>query len=480
MSQTEHVSDEDPRPDRRPTWSRSDRFVPQRFVQPVLRFMRTEASGGILMLLAAVVALLWANSAFGEAYTSLWSTHLDIELGGVLHLEHTLREWVNDALMVIFFFVVGLEIKRELVMGELSDPREAVMPAVAAVGGMVVPAAIYLLFAGGTDASQGWGIPMATDIAFAVGVISLVGSRVPISAKLFLLALAIVDDIGAILVIAVFYTDDLALGWLVAAGVALLLIAGMKRAAVRSTALYIIVGTFVWLAFLESGVHATIAGVILALMTPTRPFYVPDDYAETARRLVDKVDEYTGDPNIPEDRYTTERVQSLLNDVTRLSTETVSPLDRLEHRLEPWSSFVVVPIFAFANAGVMISGDALSGALGDPVLLGVALGLLVGKVVGVAGATWLAVRFGLGRLPRRTTWHHIVGLGLLAGIGFTVALFVTALAFEDPGFTDSAKIGIFIASLIAGVAGYLWLRAGPELGDETEDRAGSEVQPASA
>ncbi|MBW3562028.1 MAG: Na+/H+ antiporter NhaA [Actinobacteria bacterium] len=457
------------REDRQRTWSQSDRFVPERFVQPVLRFMRTEASGGILMLVAALAALLWANSAFGDSYTSFWDTQLNIEIPGVLHLEHTLQEWVNDALMVIFFFVVGLEIKRELVIGELSDPREAVMPAVAAVGGMVVPALIYLLFAGGTEASHGWGIPMATDIAFAVGVISLVGSRVPIGAKLFLLALAIVDDIGAILVIAVFYTDDLALGWLAVAAVALVAIVAMKRMAVRSMALYVIGGTVVWFAFLESGVHATIAGVILALLTPARPFYLPDDFADAARSLVDKVDEYAGDPHLPEDRHTRDRIQSLLQDVSRLSTETVAPLDRLEHRLEPWSSFLVVPIFAFANAGVRISGDAISGALGNPVLLGVAVGLLAGKVVGVTGATWIAVELGLGRLPRNTTWRHIIGLGLMAAIGFTVALFVTALAFEDPTFTDSAKIGIFIASLIAGVSGFLWLRAIPEPGDDAEE-----------
>lgn len=477
MNQSDHGSQD--RRDRQPTWSRSDRFVPETFVQPVLRFMRTEASGGILMLVAAVAALMWANSAFGDSYVALWEAHLTVELPGGLHVDHSLREWVNDALMVIFFFVVGLEIKRELVMGELSNPREAAIPAMAALGGMVVPAGIYLLIAGGT-APQGWGIPMATDIAFAVGVISLLGSRIPIGAKLFLLALAIVDDIGAILVIAVFYTDDLALGWLAAAGVAVLLIVVMKRAAVRSMVFYVIVGTFVWFAFLESGVHATIAGVILALLTPARPFYIPDHYAGTARELVDRVDEYAGDPGIPEHRHTRERIQSLLEDVSRLSSETIAPLDRLEHRLEPWSSFVVVPIFAFANAGVRISGDALSGALGDPVLLGVALGLLVGKVVGVSGATWLAVRLGLGDLPRRTTWSHVIGLSMLAAIGFTVALFVTALAFTDPAHTDSAKIGIFIASLIAGVGGYLWLRASPELDDEAAVEADVEPQAAGA
>jgi NhaA family Na+:H+ antiporter len=446
----------------RPAWSESTRFVPSRFVQPVLEFMRTEASGGLLMLLAAVAALVLANSPAGPAYERLWETHLAVGVEGLLQIDHSLREWVNDALMVLFFFVVGLEIKRELAVGELRDPRAAALPVVAAVGGMVVPAAIYLAFNAGTPAARGWGIPMATDIAFAMGIVSLVGTRVPIGAKLFLLALAIVDDVGAILVIAVFYTEELALGWLVAAVVGLAVVALMQRIHIRATSLYALVGVFVWLAMLESGVHATLAGVALGLLTPTRPFYVPDDFARVGRELVDRVDQYAGDPDRGEDPRTIERIQALLRDLSRFSRETVSPLDRLEHQLAPWSSFVVVPIFAFANAGVRISPDAVGGALGDPVLVGVFLGLLVGKLGGVTGAAWLAVRAGLGRLPMHTTWRHVSGLGALAGVGFTVALFVTALAFDDPAAADSAKIGIFAASLLAGLLGYAWLRGAPE------------------
>lgn len=378
----------------RPSWSRSPRPVPRRFVQPVLRYMRTEAAGGVVMLVAAVAALVWANSPWHEGYTSLLETPLAIDLGGSV-LEHDLQEWVNDALMTIFFFVVGLEVKRELVVGELSDPRAAAMPIVAALGGMVVPALIYFSFTAGTAAARGWAIPMATDIAFAVGVVSLVGRRVPIAAKLFLLTLAVTDDIGAIGVIAIFYTEEVAASWLVAALVGLAAVVVLQRVEVRSVPVYVVVGGFVWLAVLESGVEATIAGVALGLLTPTGPFYRPDDYVPVARRLVERVGEYAGRPHEPEDRHTTARIRSILHDVRWISDETVSPLDRLEHRLAPWSSYVVVPIFAFANAGVRFGGAGLS--LTDPVLLGVFLGLLVGKFAGVTAAAWLAVRTGIAR-----------------------------------------------------------------------------------
>lgn len=467
---------EDPRAgirprDLRPSWSESSRFVPERFVQPVLRYMRTEAAGGVVLLVAALAALVWANSPWAAGYERLWGAHLTVELGGLLHLDHTLREWVNDALMVIFFFVVGLEIKRELAVGELRDPKAAALPAIAALGGMVVPAGAYLAFNAGTPATGGWGIPMATDIAFALGVVSLVGTRVPIGAKLFLLALAIVDDIGAILVIAVFYTDTLSVGWLATAVVGLGVVVVMRRIKVRAMLAYGVVGVVVWLGLLESGVHATLAGVALGLLTPATPFYRPDDFAGSARGLVDRVDEYAGDPRKPEDLRTTERIQALLGNVRRLSRETISPLERLESAVEPWSSFLVVPVFAFANAGVVLSGRALADAVTNPISVGVFLGLLAGKLVGVSGASWLAVRTGLGQLPPHTTWRHVIGTALLAGIGFTVALFITTLAFTDPARVDAAKIGIFAASLVAGIAGYLWLRTAPR---PAEDPHGAE------
>jgi NhaA family Na+:H+ antiporter len=447
-----------------PRWSASDRWVPRRFVQPVLTFMRMEAAGGIVMLVAAVVALVWANSALGDRYFELFDATVEISFGGH-HLHHlsqlTVRDWINDAAMVLFFFVVGLEIKRELVAGELRDPRAAALPAIAAVGGMVVPALIYLAFNAGGEGGGGWGIPMATDIAFAVGVVSMMGTRVPIGAKLFLLALAIVDDLGAILVIALFYTEDMALGWLLAAGVGLVAIWLLERTGIRATLAYVACGVFVWLAMLESGVHATLAGVAIAMMTPVRTLYSPRRFAPRARHLVGEISALLpDDDDLTEvDNHTLDRVDARLRDLRHLAQETISPLDRLEQVLVPWSSYVVVPLFALANAGVVIAFGDLGSLLTHDVTLGVVLGLLVGKTIGVTAAAWLAVRLRLGRLPAHTTWRHMVGMGLLAGIGFTVALFVSALSFPaSSALADEAKIGIFLASLLAGLGGFAWLR----------------------
>ncbi len=464
------------------SWVESHRFVPTTFVQPALRFFRQESAGGIVMLIAAIAAVAIANSDLRGWYDAFFMTPLEFQLGTwdpFHHLDHlSLQLWINDALMVGFFFVVGLEIKRELVVGELNDPRSAALPAIAALGGMVVPAGLYLLFNGvifteGT-APIGWGIPMATDIAFAVGIVAMLGSRVPVSAKLFLLALAIVDDLGAILVIAFVYTEQVAFGWLAFAAVGLLVMGAMNKVDVRSMGAYVGVGFLVWLGFLESGVHATLAGVILALMTPVKSFYDPRSFAETARPLVNKVDEYLPDDHDlhEADHHTLERVSSLIGDLNRLSRESLPPLTRLELRIVPISSFIIVPLFAFANAGVAISGDAIGGAASDPVLLGIVAGLVIGKTLGVAGAAWLAVKLGLGRMPRNTTWRHVIGLSMLAGIGFTVALFVASLAFKGPDAAatlSSAKIGIFAGSLISGIGGYLFLRMGGSGADDTRD-----------
>jgi Na+:H+ antiporter, NhaA family len=453
-------TDDRAEPTVRHAWSESERFVPRTFVRPFQRFMATETAGGIALLAAAVVAVLWANSPWADQYDRLWTTDLSIQLGGLLELDHLdLRGWVNDALMTVFFLVVGLEIKRELVHGDLRDRRAVALPAIAAVGGMVVPAAIFAAFNAGEPTLHGWGIPMATDIAFAVGVLSLLGKRVPSTAKIFLLTLAIADDVGAILVIAVFYTSDLSFGWLAAAVLALVAAQALKRMDVRSMGAYLLLGAFVWLAMLESGVHATLAGVALGLMTPAWSFYDPRRFADRARPLVDLVEQAYAD-----NRLTTaemEHNELVLQDLQRLTVETQSPLQRLENRLSRWTAFVIVPVFALANAGVRLDGDAVSGALSDPVVLGVAVGLVAGKTIGIAAATFLAVKLGLGSLPTGTTWRHVVGLAIVAGIGFTVALFVTDLAFTDPAAVDAAKIGIFAASLIAGIGGYLWLRSAP-------------------
>ncbi len=437
------------------TWIHSDRGIPRAFIRPVMRFTRIEAASGMVLLAAAVVALLWANAPFGETYREFWESHLTIDIGA-FHFAESLKDVVNDALMVIFFFVVGLEIKRELVVGELRDPKKAALPAIAALGGMIVPALIYTAFVlnTGGEASQGWAIPMATDIAFSVGVISLLGTRVSVGAKLFLLALAIADDVGAITVIAIFYTSDLALGWLAAgiAGLGLILVA--QRVNIRSIPFYVVAGVVVWFFVFESGVHATLAGVALGLMTPVRPLYSDDDFYRRSRMVLDR---YQMDAASPERR---ERLDHDALELSAVARESVAPLDRLEHVLLPWSSFVVVPVFALANAGVRFVDfeSGITEAITSTISLGVGFGLLVGKVVGITLATWLAVKFGVGKLPKRTGWNQIVGLGFLAGIGFTVSLFVTELAFDTVALADAAKVGIFMGSTLSGIIGYTLLR----------------------
>lgn len=459
------------------SFAESPRFIASAFVQPALRFLRQESAGGVLMLIGALAALAWANSPAASAYFDLLETTVEVSVGDfrLHHLsELTLREWINDGAMVLFFFVVGLEIKREVAVGELHEPRAAALPILAAMGGMVVPAVIYLvvnaqLLPGAAARPDAWGIPMATDIAFAVGIVALLGRRVPVSAKLFLLALAIVDDLGAILVIAVVYTEDLALGWLLAAILGLGAIAVMNRLNVRAQVLFSALGIFVWVAMLESGVHATLAGVAVAMLTPVTSFYDPTRFADSARPLVDRIDNFLPDdvPLHRADHHTMERVNEIISDLRRLSNETLPPLSRLQYRLAPLSTFVIVPLFALANGGVTISQETLQGAGRDPVMLGVLFGLLVGKVTGVAGVSWLAVRFGVARLPALTTWRHMIGLATLAGIGFTVALFVAALSLSGAAL-DSAKIGIFAASLLAGATGYAILRFPGKAHDQDE------------
>jgi len=414
------------------------------------------------MLVAAVAALVWANSPWQGGYEALWHTELSIHLGGLAHLDLDLREWVNDGLMALFFFVVGLEIKHELVVGQLRDRRAAALPVFAALGGMIVPALIFLLFNRGGDGSAGWGIPMATDIAFAAGVVSLLGRRVPTAAKLFLLTLAIVDDLGAILVIAVFYSSGLAFDWLGVAVGCVVVAAVLTKNNVRALLPYVALGATCWYALHESGVHATLAGVAFGLVCPTWSFYDPRRVPAQARELLDdmEADNVAGGA-IEEHEYDQDR----LSELRRLATESISPVERNARALGPWASLVIVPVFALANAGVELTGDAIRDAPGEAVVLGVFLGLLVGKTVGILAATWLAVQSGLGRLPSGTSWRQVVGLGLCAGIGFTVALFVTGLAFDDAELTNQAKVGILAASLVAGLAGWTWLRLAPSAGD---------------
>ncbi|MDE0169435.1 MAG: Na+/H+ antiporter NhaA [bacterium] len=453
----------------RKNWISSDRFIPRRFVRPALELTHRSAASGIVLVIAAVIAMLWANlPVFGDSYQTFWhDLHLDLSLGPV-HLYEDLKHLVNDGLMTIFFLVVGLEIKRELVLGELRDPRKAALPVFAALGGMVVPALIYVaLNAGDAAALRGWGVPMATDIAFSLGVLALVGSRAPVGVRLFLLAVAIADDIGAIAVIAIFYTADLDFGYLGLGIGTLVLIAIGARVNIRSYMFYVPMGLIAWFGFLESGVHATIAGVILGFITPSRPLYDSREFDRAARRIVEI---FPADSPEPYFREKVEYEARMLSDVAR---ESIAPLSRVEHLLHGWSAFVIVPIFALANAGVSFAGIDLADAITSEVALGVAVGLVVGKTVGVTGFGWLVVKLGLGRLPSGVGWRHMTGTAMLAGIGFTVALFIAELAYTDYLTIDLAKIGIFLGSIIAGVLGYLVLRTAPETGKPSGMEGGS-------
>ena len=427
-----------------PVYTASDRPLARLVARPVREFLRIETAGSVLLLAAAVVALVWANSPWAASYESFWHTPITFDFGAI-RLEETLQHWVNDALMVIFFFVVGLEIKYELVHGDLHDPKTAALPIVAAVGGMAVPAAIYAVIVGTGEGSAGWGIPMATDIAFAVGVLGLLGRRIPSAARLFLLTLAIVDDIGAILVIALFYTDDLSLTWLAVALLLVGLTVGMRLLRIWVTWAYVVVGTGVWLAMLESGVHATLTGVAIGLLTPATPLL----HESVARGYAQKALE---DRHLDTDELY--RLRFLLD-------ESLSMVERLQARLHPVSAYVVLPVFALANAGVALTGGVLGDALHSAVTLGVAAGLVVGKPVGILLAAFVAVRLGLGRLPRHTGWGALAGLGAVGGVGFTVSLFIAALSFPtDPLLTEEAKVGILGGSLVAAVVGVVLLLVG--------------------
>ena len=450
------------------TWSESDRLVPRAVVQPMQRLLAHEASGGIVMLAAAAVAIAWANSPWSDSYVDFWGTMLRIELGDLIRLDHlALREWVNEALMTTFFLLVGVEIKREAVHGDLRDPKAVTLPIVAAVGGMLVPAGIYAFLNAGAAGADGWAVPMATDIAFAVGVVTLLGDRVPLAAKVFLLTLAVADDIGAIVVIAVFYTGSIAWGWLASALIGLAVIFAMKRGDVQSLAPYLAVGAFVWLSLLEAGVHATLAGVALGLLTPAWPLRSPRRFAPAVRSLANDIDRAYYDHVITGEEFA--EGEQRIAELGRLAMYSTSPLERLERALSPWVAYVVVPVFALANAGVELSGDAISGLASEPITLGILLGLVVGKTVGVFGASVVAIRLGVGRLPVGATWRHMLGLAMVAGVGFTVALFVTSISFDDPVRSDAAKIGILAGSALAGLLGYGVLRtARPSLTtDET-------------
>ncbi len=425
----------------------------ERIVRPFQDFAAKASSGGVLLIIATVVALVWANSPLGASYGALWETKLTVGLGE-FSLSKDLTHWINDGLMAVFFLVVGLEIKREVLVGELSSVRSAALPVAAAVGGAVVPALIYAAFNAGTEGAAGWGIPMATDIAFALGVLALLGERVPLALKVFLTALAIADDIMAVLVIAFFYTSEISWNALGVGGLFLLALVAANLIGVGRTLVYAVLGIGLWLCFLLSGVHATVAGILLAFTVPASSFIDPGAFLERGRYVLDRF-EQAGEKG--EHVLTNDERQAALHALNRATYKLEPPLHELEHRLHPWVVFAIMPLFALANAGVELGGG-IAGALTDPVSLGIVAGLILGKQLGVTLFAWLAVRTGLSELPRGVGWRHVYGAGWLAGIGFTMSLFITDLAFSDDALVDSAKLGILAASVIAGLAGWTILR----------------------
>lgn len=423
-----------------------------RVLSPMRGFLKHRLAGAALLMLATAAAVILANSPLSDEYHHFLHQHIEVD-AGLLGLDYTIHHWINDGLMSVFFFLVGLEIKRELLVGELSSVRKATLPAIAALGGMIVPASFYALFNAGTPTAGGWGIPMATDIAFALGVLALLGDRVPVGAKIFLTALAIVDDIGAVLVIALFYTADIN-AWALGVGFAFLAVGMLlNHLDVRNSFAYLLVGTIVWIAFLKSGIHATIAAILMA-------FVIPATTRINGRDLVHRIEIITSKlkaMGLPEDtKMNSPEQEHAILAMSEVVVHAQAPLQRIEHDLHGPVTFVVLPVFALANAGVTLGGN-IGNDLMSPLALGIVVGLLFGKQLGITGATWLAVKLKLADLPRGVNWKQIHGVNILAGVGFTMSLFVSSLAFKDPLHVDQAKIGILTGSILSGVIGYYFL-----------------------
>jgi len=425
-----------------------------KILTPFEEFIHRQTTSGFLLMCMAVLALVLANGPLASAYEHVVQTLISLNIGSWA-LEMTLHHWINDGLMALFFFVVGLELKRELLVGELAKPRNAVLPIAAAIGGMVVPALIYFAINPQGGAAAGWGIPMATDIAFAIGVLALLASRVPKTLITFLVALAIVDDLGAVMVIAVFYTETIALGPLAATGGFFALLLAFNLGGIRNTVPYFIVAVLMWYALQQSGVHATLAGILGALSVPATPKYDPARFSEHVRRLMNRFDaSHQPGKSIMTNIELRAVVQALENGVHSVE----APLQRLEHIWHMPVAYLVIPIFALANAGIPLASGSLSESLTHPVMLGVSLGLVLGKFIGITGASWLVLKLGVAELPKDTRFTQIAGVSLLAGIGFTMSIFVAQLGFggrED--LLLMAKTGILAASLLAGVTGFIWL-----------------------
>lgn len=427
-----------------------------RILQPMQEFIDHEQSSGIILLAMTILALLIANSPLAAGYFALLETKVGF-VAGPFELKESVLHWVNDGLMVLFFFLVGLEIKREVLVGELANLRAAALPIIAAIGGVCVPAAIFLAFNAGGPGTHGWGVPMATDIAFALGCMALLGSRIPFTLKIFLTAVAIVDDLIAVLVIALFYSGGINLAALGFGLAVLAVLFGVNFLGIRAPAIYTLLGVVVWLAFLKSGVHATIAGVLVALTIPARNRIDAPTFLDRARAILAQ---FEASDQEPSRMLTDERQQSAVLELEEACEQVQAPLQKLEHSLHSWVSLLIMPVFALANAGVPLAGSQLGGeAL--PVVLGVVLGLALGKPLGLTAAAWLAVRLGLADLPKGVSWYQMLSAGVLAGIGFTMSLFISSLAFTDQALLATAKLAILMASLLAGGVGMLMFVRAP-------------------
>lgn len=425
-------------------------------VKPIQKFIQQEKSGGLILGISVIVALVLANSPLAEDYHRFFQHKFGFVFDGKTYLEYDIHHWINDGLMAIFFFVVGLELKREIVAGELAKPRKAMLPIIAALGGMIIPASIYLLFNPTGEVHSGWGIPMATDIAFALGVLYLLGNRIPLGLKVFLTALAIIDDLGAVLVIAFFYTSDISIISLLLGFTFLIIMYAGNKMGVRSVLFYALFGIGgLWIAFLLSGVHATIAAVLAAFTIPANVKIKEDIFVSRIKKHLARFSRVDPNDNIP--TLTNDQLH-ILEKMTTNTERAIPPLQKLEHAMHPFVTFIIIPIFALANAGVSVLDIEPAQLFSTNVAIGVALGLLVGKVLGVMGFTWLAVKLKVAPFPTGMNLRNLFGLSLLASIGFTMSLFITELAFANEIFKTQAKVGVFIASIIGGILGYMVLK----------------------
>ena len=424
-----------------------------RIKDPLVDFVRLEAFGGIVLMVFTVLALVIANSYMGEDFLAYWENHFGLHFGD-WELSKTLIHWINDGLMAVFFFVVGLEIKREMLTGGLSSIKNASLPIFSAVGGMLIPALVYVYFNQTGAGTHGWGVPMATDIAFALGILILLGNRIPVSLKLLLTSIAIVDDIGAVIVIALFYTSEIDWMYLIYGGGIYALLWGLNLLKMRSIPVYLFLGFILWYVLLKSGVHATLAGILLALTIPARSNSEVFEFIKSGTSLLSQMGKIPAESTVAE---TDKHIQSSVETIEANCKEVISPLQRLEHALHPSVIYLIVPLFAFANAGVIIDHQLLAEVF-EPISIGIILGLFLGKPLGIYLFAWAGVRLGLARKPVDVYWSQILGIGFLGGIGFTMSFFVSQLAFTDSSVLSVAKLAVLIASVFSGLIGFLILK----------------------